>query len=477
MRYYHLLIVILLAGSVQSQSKVTFDFETKKLTMTDLGELSEGELYQLEIKNINLNLYKVIAAGRDSTIYNEISFPSFSSLNISSINDLVSGLANSITTIVKEAEPNNPSAAPRTGNLREPTVQELMERDAEVFKDFLDGVEAQMGLLLSNYNNFGSIIAEVDIVEKRIVKFYVSSFRNSGYIADISISNTLDSIQEVRKKLYALKIQVIGESVAYQNSLSKFDKNLLESPLSVNSLSVLSNTRSALLTLVDSTMKNVDLSDMEQRLKTITFLRNNMSVDASKKLSTLSTYISIPLQHTGDASILNFSIIPLDPRSNLSSYHSGDVMFPLKSNNYFSIGGAFYSSSLSSDQVSKLGYAEGDTVAGYTIFKEKGAGYEIGVATLIRVGKKNESGNGRHFLFGPGISISKPIKPRLLIGGGLSYGKKHNLTIEGGLVVGYVDRLSGAISEGTILKQLPDNILYSRLLPGAFISLGYQFIL
>ena len=100
----------------------------------------------------------------------------------------------------------------------------------------------------------------------------------------------------------------------------------------------------------------------------------------------------------------------------------------------------------------------------------------MGIAALLRYGKKSESSDwGRHFSVGTGLSIEKSPKPRLLIGGGLSYGKKHNFTFDLGLIAGYTDTKSKVIDLNTVYTEKPSNITVTKLKAGAFVSFGYMF--
>jgi len=115
------------------------------------------------------------------------------------------------------------------------------------------------------------------------------------------------------------------------------------------------------------------------------------------------------------------------------------------------------------------------------IFKlnaEDGLNRELGVSVIMRYGRKLKNRRadwfGYHFAFGPGISIEKSARPRLLGGFGISIGRKHNLVIDYGAILGYVDRKNSNIDINAEFSEKPDATITDVQI-GSYYSIGYTF--
>ena len=190
----------------------------------------------------------------------------------------------------------------------------------------------------------------------------------------------------------------------------------------------------------------------------------------------IGTYKSLPIQFKGDQAQVKLKFEPRKPEYNLQSYEMPFV-FPLKSDNYWSIGVSFYGSNLYDQRYSTKGKAKTDSTQVFTLVQEKEQKSEIGIATLLRAGEKfgDEKKCGVHISLGPAISISEKIRARLLLGGGFSAGKKHSISVDIGGIVGHVDRISNAFDLNEEYSQKPENITISELQVGYFIAIGYLF--
>jgi hypothetical protein len=135
----------------------------------------------------------------------------------------------------------------------------------------------------------------------------------------------------------------------------------------------------------------------------------------------------------------------------------------------------YYAYGLKNERYSLVGSTVGTTTT-YKIVEESNMKNELGIAALLRYGCKNkDSKYGKHFSMGTGISIEKSPRPRLLIGGGFSYGTKHNFTFDVGLIAGYCDEKSKIVDLNETYTDKPTNITVTKLRMGGFISLGYMF--
>ena len=70
--------------------------------------------------------------------------------------------------------------------------------------------------------------------------------------------------------------------------------------------------------------------------------------------------------------------------------------------------------------------------------------------------------------------MTQSIKPRLLFGGGLSFGRDHMFAIDVGGIAGYVDKLSSVIEVGQAYGEKADTVTVSKNV-GIFASIGYLY--
>jgi hypothetical protein len=218
--------------------------------------------------------------------------------------------------------------------------------------------------------------------------------------------------------------------------------------------------------------------------KNIGSLKESISADkAFEYLFTLVTinnnsngdYYSLPLQYSGEQTRLLVSITPRDTKYNLQSY-STQIIFPLVPPKYNVTGVSYYFSWLTDEEYS----IEKPTDTTYRYSFHSGAGGEGGLAASYRAGIKmfpKSEWFGAHISLGAGLSLSKKIRPRILLGGGLSFGKKHMLAVDGGVIFGYLDRKNSTLdfTKTYSEKQRPEPIIVSQIEKSFYLSIGYLF--
>jgi hypothetical protein len=239
-------------------------------------------------------------------------------------------------------------------------------------------------------------------------------------------------------------------SIAKQTELAAKDKSIKES-------------YDKLLSTLTDALASISADRTFELLSAIVLIENNAN----------NTYTSLPFQFIGDQAIVKISIVPRDEKYNLQSYYS-QIVFPLEIKKYKVVGVSFYCTSLHDRAYSTI---KTDPTSDFSLLEENVSKAELGIAALFRYGEKWNKKNcfGGHFTLGTGISISNKIKPRFLIGGGFSFGKKHMVAIDCGGIVGYVDRLSDAVDLFEPPPEKPENITVSRIGLGIFGSIGYMY--
>ncbi|UII33604.1 hypothetical protein LVD17_07200 [Fulvivirga ulvae] len=181
-----------------------------------------------------------------------------------------------------------------------------------------------------------------------------------------------------------------------------------------------------------------------------------------------------PFQLNGEQAKLIYTIEPRDKKYNLQSY-SSEILFPGKTKTFFTVGMAFYGATLSDEAYSISTETAVDGTITHQLVNEDLSKIEMGMAALLRGGKRLENKNlSLQFAFGPGVSITNKMRPRFLIGGGFSYGNKHRVAVDTGLIIGEVNRLSQQVRKGGVNKST-SQLTVSDLKVGGFLSLGYHF--
>ncbi|NDA61654.1 MAG: hypothetical protein EBX50_06380, partial [Chitinophagia bacterium] len=223
------------------------------------------------------------------------------------------------------------------------------------------------------------------------------------------------------------------------------------------------------------------ITDFEFLMKAVASLRDSISADkVSEYLQKMvvvnnnkGDYTSLPFQFSGEQTRLQINITPRDPAYKLQSY-STQIVFPTFPLKYNVTGISYYYSGLYDDAYTTL--KPNDTTYQYSLIPSRN--YEPGIAALLHSGSKFK-GNciGYHITFGIGANISEKVRPRLMVGFGASFGKKHMISIDGGLIVGNVNRLNAGVDFNKIYfeKQRPDPIISQEVSYKLFASIGYLF--
>jgi hypothetical protein len=280
-------------------------------------------------------------------------------------------------------------------------------------------------------------------------------------------SDALMKIDNIRESILKLQKEINNSSDSYKKYYKEKEKIISADDSLKKADKLIKDAYDKLNTTLTETFNSINADKTNELLTAIVFYDNNKE----------AIYTSLPIQFKGEQAKLDITILPRKDEYLLQSFRT-KLLFPLGTKQYFAVAVSFYwATSLNDDSYSIVGTPTSSTSTVYKIVKENIPNSEIGMASLIHFGWKlnDEKTFGLHFSFGPGVSISKNIKPRLLIGGGLTYGNKQMLALNLGMALGYVDRLSDTIDSNQNYSQKPDNISVSKLQTGFFISVAYLF--
>ena len=430
---------------------ITFDFSEKKNGFSLPEKINEGEFFVIEIDNINMNLWDISFSTKDTILTKALKTPTFEDISFSNLSSLVSSF-NDLTAV---------SGAKAIQEFPRDSIFECSELNLDNSNLYND-LSENYTLLEQAKEEYRSIKNNLLIYELDLLKENGNTDKTYDYKDVISqidiITNTLE---DSRLKLVEKKNEYSSKIVnnEYQDC---FDKDATIKKKFEKNLEIVD----AFLLKIIEFKDQLSSDKIAQLFRKVHFLKN----DKNK-------YTSLPIQFSGEYTTVNLKITPKEAEYNEQTYES-KFTFPLKTNDrYLSLSTSFYLSGLHNERFSIVGDIQNDTTTVYNVVKEKNDKYEIGIATMLKYGQKFGANRrmGGHFSFGPGINIGSSIKPRLLFGAGLSFGKKHSFSIDLGGVLGYVDRKSNAINLDTTYLVKPEDLTVTQLKFNGFLAIGYLF--
>jgi len=446
----------------QTPTEITYDLKAKTLTAPDgLQKLKPGDWYIIKINEINQVLYKVSINHSDSIISKEIPMPTFGSFPLEALGTLVGGISPQTTVINKVPRVGG---GDKSGSLEVvhtvPVGEEMEKYKGELEKFLLE---------------LRRIKAGIDNAQLEVYKFVLNGEKNeptanAGSDYETTLANVItlrNDIQKAQKDIIARQKEYLAYSEKIQDDIEALPNGPLKDNLKKTDADIkVSFTQ--LLTTCAEAQASIAADKVKELLSVLIHTENN----------NVRTYTSLPLQFTKEQATVEILVEPRKPEYMLQTYKTS-LTFPIERKKYFGVGVSFYGATLHDDAYSLEGFAVNDSVSHYRIHEEKSTKAEIGMAALFRFGTKFGKGEfaGYHASIGPGVSISDKVKPRLLTGGGLSFGNKHMFTVDVGLIFGYVDRLTSAYQNDLAaeLTVKPEKVTVSKISAGGFFSVGYLF--
>jgi hypothetical protein len=353
-------------------------------------------------------------------------------------------------------------------NVQSPkSKKEIEKARIEAVKERIDAEHQQL------QNN----VDDLEIVKTRIdsLSFAVKKFMLSALVEDASdtifnklggktysIDRLLQSMDEIRSSLAQEQKSVIDNFAQYLDDLADYQDIINASAEIKNADGKVKTIYELLKKTIDEALALLDASKCEDMLKKMIMVENTRKRE----------YVSLPFQLTGDQTKMHITIMPRDSGSYLQTY-STDYVFPWGKNWFVGAGYSFYVSTLYDEAYSTVTTISTDT--SYKVIRENPGNFEIGLQAMMIFGFCQSDFGYCYLSFGPAISISNKIKPRLLIGAGYALGSKNLFTIGLNLIGGEVDRKSEAIQLDTKYARKPEQIAVSRMEYGLAITVGYVF--
>lgn len=448
MKSAFLLLSILLSCYTFSQKIVKIDFKNKTTIGQDTLKLKKGDLYKIEINNINQNVYKIEVTNKDTFLSKPLDFSAFSGFSP----DAFSSVISSITNTTKSFQGMD------INSVNKSFMDDNIERQFKKDTTFISSVSKEL---------------ETHVKEiKNKVSYWDASLKRSFLMDDprnIQVK-TIDSIitffNARRDNLIEVETR-INENIKIFDAFIETNAEGIKNAELIPQKDKIKKAYTELSKLLKEAQEKVSDKSLDLYLSKFIDVANNSS----------RTFTTLPLQFTGEQTLLKIKITPHDSASRLPSY-STNYIIDRKNPMYLGIGPGIYFSGLSDERYSLLGSTVEDSVIGYRFVQEKKSKYEAGVSLLAKGGMKpcGKDLFGVHIAMGVGMSLTNPTKPRALYGIGCTIGQRHNLTLDLGGATGYVDVLSNAYDLNDSYSKEPESITVSSLRTSYFVSLGYLFV-
>ena len=517
-----------------SPTEIKFDFERKNFTsdfMSDLKKLQRGQFYQLKIENINLNLYDVNVVHKDSTIASNVSIPTLGSLGMGDIVGLISSIIDFTSVSLSGQSKEIIDEKEALSNL-EKDVKDIESKLSGASKSFIDGTGSPLSENMKNLDKvknkkdrdqlvkYFALLKEICDLKEKIKKMEAMTNLKENIIAQInasgiklkeSLGKTQDSVIQpvdslilqmnmLRLKYYSLdgealkclKIEsdlcvYLEKILIYRSKLndkkpelqkikSLLDKYISGQPDGPNLMKKDSTLKAAYASfegnltkaigILDKAMEQINAEKITAFMNAVIHLENNKS----------RIWTSMPIQFMGDMGSFKLSFTPKSAEYGLSSF-SQEYVFKISKAYKGVSAGFYYAPKAVNERYSIKDTLDTNNNTVFGLVKEDDSG-EIGFTTLFHYGRKLDKSEkiGVHVSVGPAVSLSSVIRPRLNIGGGLSFGNYNGMfTIDALLMTGFYDKLSNAFSIDGQYSTKPEQVTVSKLKAHVAVSVGYIY--
>lgn len=510
-------ILLVINCSSQTRSTLTFDFQKKQWDPKTVPKKPKrGDLYQVQVKHVNQNLYSIHINSKDSTVSGVQEFPSFQMLGVDGLTAVISGLSSFTTNSpVSTSEKVAISKIVENKLNQELFLQRVMENRSKG-KGIMDSVSKRRSEIEDSVNihyidSISSVInglyndlnlkiqSDTQKVEQFMLEASMIMTTNLGQLKEnnlaieeinyraglLCISHLVNDQQSDEYKLlkndFSFK-QVILMTESVRDRIKKISEviyvnhseyikyseqyiDIIEGKASLKENSrKLNEAFNKGFAAVDTLLKNINADRVKVVLEELLHYHNTAKM----------CYKSVDMQVNGDITSVELRIEPRVEKYRLQKY-STTYRFPIIKS-YSGIGISFYYSAFKEREISTKAVAV-DTVIKYDLVDEERKSGEVGIAALLHFGGKFKCTDywGGHFTLGPAVALGSKIKPRFAFGGGLSYGKKQMITLNLLGVIGYVDKISKVYSLSERYETKPTNITVSRLDGNIGLSIGYIY--
>lgn len=454
------------SGTSTDPYVVSVDFEKKIISHTALNKVKQGDFVQVKVTNLNQNLYKVSLNKKDTTFYSSVQMPSFSTIDIIGVSDLLTKLLPFSTNVTTPPDIKILSIIMGDNKINT-KIYTGRSFETELNSILISLISTKENLLKAKYD-FDDLNLEIKkyvLNRRNINPKNIGTFNSSQN----NIPEIVTNIEASRKNLQTINLEITAVQLELNNVMSDRSFEAWRKKEDANQAFVqdINTLIKSLDTIAAKAYSAIDATRSTEILENLLNLENNKA----------DTFVSLPMMINGDLTSLDISIIPKDTSTKLPGFYTSDFKFPARPNLYLGTGVSFFYSSLKSEAYSTVETRIDSTKSSYQLNEEKGLRGEIGIMALLHYGSKIAKTDwGFNGVIGPALSLGNVVKPRLAFGAGISYGSKQMVTANLLLMAGYESRLSTVYNTNTDYDTKPENPVVSKLAMGWGISLGYIYI-
>lgn len=207
-----------LLGVVYAQKEIktiTLDFESKEFDKeieSNLKKIKPGDWYQLEINNINMNLYTVNFEKKDSIIPKNSESIGFDRFDLSMLTNLVAAIIPGGNAVIPKTSPS--PSVPKGTDSKDPkilgenkgefnsTIVPVDSNKIKLEKEIKDRIENEKQMLEGNMNKIRKMNQSIDNINLTIVKKVLDSRYLIPLSADSkTVDNLLIEIEKMRGEI------------------------------------------------------------------------------------------------------------------------------------------------------------------------------------------------------------------------------------------------------------------------------------
>lgn len=482
-RNYLLLIIVFTAAIctsayAQDSYVIKYDFSTGKKTLPpNISKIKPGDFYQIEVENINLNLYQVNLGVTDTSTDKALDLTKLAS-GFGPVSTLIDNIITSRTSVsFNSLVASNPAA-----------IGNLQNNLATIKASTTESITSAPPIITS------PLIEQILILMSESVESKSKSIKGTESAIDLFLATTK---LDIKKSFYLAAPQPVVVDVNYISSFelkyktlqSKYSIQEIELKKKYDELLKFHRDNQIFIPPTDTARVNQLMEKVKELNKKVTDniskLKGKFTDKAMVEISSSMydgidnvnrKYHSVESQLLNDQATIVLNIVPRDSASNLNQFHPV-LKFPTYKKLYFGIGSGGYVSGLKDSTYSIRGTAFTDSTNSYSLVEENSSKIELGFNAMLKAGYSINQYFGIHVTGGAGFSFSNPIRARFMVGAGISVGRKHRITLDGGFIGGHVNSLSNAYDLETTYKELPESVVVSTMKESSFLSLGYIFIL
>lgn len=265
-----LTVITSMVGQVGfTQKTITLDFAQRSISLDSVKKIKHGELYKVQIKNINVNLYDISINKKDSIITSNVTFPTLDLLGLDALNGVIQNIIPP-TSSIKSLESEKDEVKKRTS-----IIDNKIKHYEDKQQSANEKIEEAKGAINKNKAIKGFIAPkELDSINKEYQDIII-----------LNISRR-DSCQTVINELKKDRILIIKELDVIEKKLKEQEQDA-----KVKILNEISKYQDSTKNTLTNTKKIIQLSD------SLIVRLNNQAFSYYKSLTTkdsISQYIFDP---------------------------------------------------------------------------------------------------------------------------------------------------------------------------------------